>query len=128
MNDTTVYLKSGDSMQVDSVTTSMITLITDDTSIASQLILMAQNHEFDEYEADTDEGHIKAPKDNKFLGISATVYEDDGYYYVLSFVPKTEAEIMQEQIDALTEENERLKGDSEYAEAGKILFGEEVEE
>lgn len=127
MNEITIYLKNGTTMEADSVTDSMITVISPDASYAGTLMVMAQSGDFSEYEADTPDGHVKAPVNNRFLGLSATVNEDGGFYYVISFVPLSEAEILQERIRQLEAENEQLKGDSEYAEAGKILLGEEVE-
>lgn len=127
MNDITVYLNNGDSIQAESVYKDIIVIISGDPSYAGALMTMAKNGDFDGYEADTPEGHVKAPLDNRFLGLSATVNDDGDYNYVISFVPKSDEDILREQIAELIEENERLKGDSEYAEAGRILLGEEEE-
>ena len=127
MNDITVYLNNGDSIQAESVAQDIIVIISEDPSYAGSLMTMANSGDFDGYEADTPEGHVKAPLDNRFLGLSATANDDGGYNYVISFVPKSDEDILREQIAELIEENERLKGDSEYAEAGRILLGEEEE-
>ena len=127
MNDITLYLKNGDTIMVDSVSRDVFSLYIDDMEYISLIMEMGRDGELTGYY--TEGNDVVNPDTSRFIGMSCSVSDDpDTFYCVVSFAQKSEMEILQERLAALEAENEELRADSEYAEAGHILLGEESEE
>ena len=131
-NPIIITLKDGTTLEANTVTEDVIGVISNDPSDASRFVTLGNTGGFSEYTATVDGKEIKAPASNKFIGISVTANDDGSFYYVISFLQKSETDLLHEQIEALMAENEELRQTSEenaeYAEVGRILLGEEVEE
>ena len=119
-----VRLKNGEVINAEAASYSVISLVTSDSEYIPHLYSIGINGGFVDAEAELGDETIVYDKYSRFIGLSVALNSDNSLYCVISFARRSEAEILAEEVTRLTKENERL---SEYAEAGKIMFGEEEE-
>ena len=127
MDKIELYFKDGTMVLADSVLTDAIGITINDAELMAELLEMGLNGDLTGYHATTPEGEVVNPEEiSEFIGMTYTLNDDgDAYSCVLSFTNKSDIELLQERLEALEIANEEL---SEYAEAGQIMLGEEIEE
>lgn len=124
-NNIELHLKNEQIIMVDSVARDVFCLYADDLELISEIMELGRDGDLVGYYAYVPNEEVVNPESSKFIGMSATWNDDeDAFYCVFSFAQKSEMEILQERLAALEEE---LRQESEYAEAGHIMLGEEIE-
>ena len=116
---TSITLKDGRLLYVDSVALTELTFMTDDKNFIFGVMTMGENGELDGYSGIIDGQYIKCW--NHYNHITITPTKDHTYHVVLSF---NQDESIDERIASLEAENEILRGSLEYVQAGKIMLGE----
>ena len=115
-----VTLNNGDTIEAELVTENMIGINASTLSDVSEIIELAEDDAFISFSTDS-----ITSTNNRLLGISATTQEDGSFYYMLTFEKQPDdAAELRRQIAELLAENQELK---DYADAGKVMFGEDVE-
>lgn len=115
-----VTLDNGDTIEAELVTENMIGINASKLSDVSEIIELAEDDAFISFSTDS-----ITSTNNRLLGISATTQEDGSFYYMLTFEKQPDdAAELRRQIAELLAENQELK---DYADAGKVMFGEDVE-
>ena len=115
-----VTLSNGDTIEAELVTENMIGINASKLSDVSEIIELAEDDAFISFSTDS-----ITSTNNRLLGISATMQEDGSFYYMLTFEKQPDdAAELRRQIAELLAENQELK---DYADAGKVMFGEDVE-
>lgn len=115
-----VTLNNGDTIEAELVTENMIGINASKLSDVSEIIELAEDDAFISFSTDS-----ITSTNNRLLGISATTQEDGSFYYMLTFEKQPDdAAELRRQIAELLAENQELK---DYADAGKVMFGEDVE-
>lgn len=115
-----VTLNNGDTIEAELVTENMIGINASTLSDISEIIELAEDDAFISFSTDS-----ITSTNNRLLGISATTQDDGSFYYMLTFEKQPDdAAELRRQIAELLAENQELK---DYADAGKVMFGEDVE-
>lgn len=126
MSNIELYFKNGKTVLADSVLPDAIGITTNDTELMAELLSMGIDGDLVGYHATTPDGEIVNPDISEFVGMSFILNDDgDAYSCVLSFTNKSDIELLHDRLEALEAENEEL---TEYADAGKVMLGEEIED
>ena len=116
----TITLKDGRFFDVDVVTLTELMFTTENMNYIMGVMTMAENGELDGYTGEIDGQITKCW--NHYDHITITSLGNQRYYAVLAF---KQDETIYDRIASLESENEALRGSLEYAQAGRIMLGED---